>query len=220
VPLSATRRAIARNLTRSWQEIPHVTTYGEAAATPLLRARSDLAAVTRDAAPLESLLITAIIPVLKEFPYFNATLQGNDLLLHKRYDIGFAVDTTEGLLVAVLKHADRYEEREMARKIVDLAISARDRSIDQTDMQGATFTVSNIGAVGGRFGTPIIPYGTTAILSVGRADLQPVVERDKVVAARSFPLSLSYDHRVIDGAMGRRFMAAVAAAIEGYGDDA
>ncbi|MCJ7725279.1 MAG: 2-oxo acid dehydrogenase subunit E2 [Acidimicrobiia bacterium] len=220
VPLSATRRAIARNLTRSWQEIPHVTTYGEADATPLLRARSDLAAVTRDAAPLESLLIRAIIPVLQEFPYFNATLQGDDLLLHKRYDIGFAVDTPEGLLVAVLKGADRLEQAEMARKIVDLAIAARDRSIDHAELQGATFTVSNIGAVGGRFGTPIIPYGTTAILSVGRADLQPVVERDKVVAARVFPLSLSYDHRVIDGAMGRRFLAAVSAAIEGYTLDA
>ncbi|MBU1227304.1 MAG: 2-oxo acid dehydrogenase subunit E2 [Actinobacteria bacterium] len=217
VPLSATRRAIARNLTRSWQEIPHVTTYGDADATPLLRARSDLAAETRDAAPLECLLISAVIPVLREFPRFNATLQGDDLLLHKRYDIGFAVDTPEGLVVAVLREADRYTPAESARKIVDLAISARDRSIAAADMRGATFTLSNIGAVGGGYGTPIIPYGTTAILSVGRADLQPVVVRNKVVAARRFPLSLSYDHRVIDGASGRRFLGAVAAAIEGFG---
>lgn len=220
VPLSPTRRAIARNLTRSWQEIPHVTTFGEADATPLLRARAELAAETRDAAPLESLLITVILPALREFPNFNASLQGDDLLLHKRFDIGFAVDTPEGLMVAVLRDADRYAAPELARKIVDLAISARDRSIAPADLRGATFTISNIGAVGGRFGTPIIPYGTTAILSVGRADLQPVVERDKVVPARRFPLSLSYDHRVIDGAMGRRFLGAVAASIEGYGDGA
>ena len=220
VPLSATRRAIARDLVRSWQEIPHVTTYSDADATPLLRARAGLAAETRDAAPLESLLITAVIPVLKEFPSFNASLQGDDLLLHKRYNIGFAVDTTEGLVFAVLREADRYGPPELARKIVDLAIAARDRSIDAADLRGATFTISNIGAVGGRYGNPIIPYGTTAILSVGRADVQPVVERGKVVAARRLPLSLSYDHRVIDGAMGRRFLGAVAAAIEADGDDA
>jgi len=216
VPLSATRRAIARNLTRSWREIPHVTTFGEADALPVLRARSDLAASSRDAVPLEALLIKAIIPVLEEFPQFNATLQGDDLLLHKNFDIGFAVDTMEGLMVAVVRHPDVMETYELGRKIVDLAVAARDRSIDAADMKGATFTVSNIGAVGGRYGTPIVPYGTTAILSVGRADPQPVVERDKVVVARRFPLSLSYDHRVIDGASGRRFLGAVAAALEGY----
>jgi len=216
VPLSAARRAIARNLTRSWQEIPHVTTFGEADALAVLRARSDLAASSRDAVPLEALLIKAIIPVLEEFPQFNATLQGDDLLLHKNFDIGFAVDTVEGLMVAVVRHPDLLETYELGRKIVDLAIAARDRSIDAADLRGATFTVSNIGAVGGRYGTPIVPYGTTAILSVGRADPQPVVERDKVVVARRFPLSLSYDHRVIDGATGRRFLSAVAAAFEGY----
>ena len=119
-------------------------------------------------------------------------------------------------MVAVLRNADRLEPPELARKIVDLASAARDRSIDSADTRGATFTISNIGAVGGRFGTPIIPYGTTAILSVGRADMQPVVERDRVVPARLFPLSLSYDHRVIDGAMGRRFMAAAEGVIETY----
>ena len=106
-----------------------------------------------------------------------------------------------------------------ARRIVDLAISARDRSIAAESIQGATFTISNIGAVGGRYGTPIIPYGTTAILSVGRADLHPAVQRDKVVAVRQFPLSLSYDHRVIDGATGRRFLSAVVDAIEAFEPD-
>ena len=140
---------------------------------------SDLAAETRDAAPLESLLMAAVIPVLKEFPEFNASLQGDDLLLHKRYDLGFAVDTPEGLVVAVVRGADAYSSADLARRIVDLAISSRDRSIAADSMRGATFTISNIGAVGGRYGTPIIPYGTTAILSVGRADFQPAVERDK-----------------------------------------
>ena len=216
VPLSDTRRAIARNLTRSWQEIPHVTTFGEADAVPILRARSDLAASSRDAVPLEALLITAVLPVLEEFPQFNATLQGDDLLLHKNFDIGFAVDTLEGLMIAVIRHPDSMATYDLGRKIVDLAVAARDGSIDPGDVKGATFTLSNIGAVGGRYGTPIVPYGTTAVLSVGRADPQPVVKRDKVVVARFFPLSLSYDHRVIDGASGRRFLSAVAAAFEGY----
>jgi len=216
VPLSDTRRTIARNLTRSWQEIPHVTTFGEADAVPILRARSNLAASSRDAVPLEALLIKAVLPVLEEFPQFNATLQGNYLLLHKNFDIGFAVDTLEGLMIAVVRHPNRLATYELGRKIVDLAVAARDGSIDPGDVTGATFTVSNIGAVGGRYGTPIVPYGTTAVLSVGRADPQPVVERDKVVVARRFPLSLSYDHRVIDGASGRRFLSAVAAAFEGY----
>jgi pyruvate dehydrogenase E2 component (dihydrolipoamide acetyltransferase) len=163
--------------------------------------------------------MTALIPVLKEFPEFNASLQGDDLLLHKRYDIGFAVDTPEGLVVAVVQGADAYSSADLARRIVDLAISSRDRSIAADRMRGATFTISNIGAVGGRYGTPIIPYGTTAILSVGRADLKPTVQRDKVVAARQFPLSLSYDHRAIDGAVGRRFLSAAVDAIESFEPD-
>ena len=219
VPLSLTRRAIARNLTRSWQEIPHVTTYGEADAAHLLRKRAELASAARDAVPLEALLIRAIVPVLAEYPMFNATLQGDDLLLHKRWDIGFAVDTTEGLMVAVVRSADLLGTYELARKVVDLAASARDRSIAAADLRGATFTLSNIGAVGGGFGTPLVPYGTTAVLSIGRADPRPAVRGEKVVVARRFPLSLSYDHRVIDGALGRRFLGAVAEAIEGYSDD-
>jgi pyruvate dehydrogenase E2 component (dihydrolipoamide acetyltransferase) len=219
VPLSATRRAIARNMAKSWKEIPHVTTYGEADAVQILRKRADLAASSRDAVPLEALLIRAVIPVLKEHPSFNATLQGDHLLLHRRFDIGFAIDTKEGLVIAVVRKADALKTYELARKIMDLATAARDRSIDIADMRGATFTISNIGAVGGRYGTPIVPYGTTAVLSIGRADPTPAVRGEKVIVARQFPLSLSYDHRVIDGAQGRRFIAAAAEAIEHYEDD-
>jgi pyruvate dehydrogenase E2 component (dihydrolipoamide acetyltransferase) len=217
VRLSPTRAAIARNLTRSWQEIPHVTTYGEAAADALLDARRSLAEETGLPVPLEALLIDAVVPLLVEVPEFNASLEGSDLVLRRHYDLGVAVDTPEGLMVAVVVGADGRNARGLAAEVSRLAVAARERTISPDDLRGATFTVSNIGAVGGRYGTPIIPYGTTAILSMGRADPAPAVSGDRVVVARRFPLSLSYDHRVIDGGLGRRFMGGVIDALETYG---
>ena len=213
VRLSPTRIAISKNLTRSWQEIPHVTTYATADPTAILRARS----VGGTMVPLEALLITAIVPVLQRHPAFNATLDGDTLIVRKHYDLGFAVDTPDGLMVAVVRGADGMTVTEMAGEVRRLAAAARDRSITIDEMRGATFTVSNIGAVGGGYGTPIIPYGTTAILSVGRAVDRAVVRDGVVVVGKEMPLSLSYDHRVIDGAAGRAFMAAVVAAIEEAG---
>ena len=212
--LSATRLAIARNLTRSWQEIPHVTTFGTADPGAILGARSRLADAGA-ATPFEALLIAAVVPVLKEFPEFNATLDGDHVLLRRHYDIGVAVDTPDGLMVAVVRAADTRDVAGLAAEIVRLATAARERTIAASDLRGATFTISNIGAVGGGFGTPIIPYGTTAILSVGRAVEKPVVRAGAIGIGREMPLSLSYDHRVIDGAKGRAFLAAVVAAIEG-----
>ncbi|HEX9977579.1 MAG TPA: 2-oxo acid dehydrogenase subunit E2, partial [Acidimicrobiia bacterium] len=165
--------------------------------------------------PLEALLISAIVPVLGRHPAFNATLDGETLVMWKRYDIGFAVDTPEGLMVAVVRGADRLAVADLAATILALAGAARARTIKADEMRGATFTLSNIGAVGGGYGTPIIPYGTTAILSVGRATDRAVVRDGAVVAGREMPLSLSYDHRVIDGAAGRAFLADVVDAIEG-----
>ncbi len=213
VRLSATRLAIARNLTRSWQEIPHVTTFGTADPGPILAARSRLGG-EGGAMPLEALLIEAVVPVLKEFPEFNATLDGDHLLLRRHYDIGVAVDTPEGLLVAVVRSADTRDTAGLAAEIVRVATAARNRTMAAGDLRGATFTLSNIGAVGGGFGTPIIPYGTTAILSVGRAVEKPVVRDGAIGIGREMPLSLSYDHRVIDGAKGRAFLSAVSTAIE------
>jgi len=217
VRLSPTRLAIARNLTRSWQEIPHVTTYGAADASGILAERSRLAESTGRQIPLEALLMTAIAPLLAEYPAFNASLDGETLVLRKHYDIGFAVETPEGLMVAVVRGVPGRTVDGLAAEIVTLATSARDRSIAPRDLRGTTFTISNIGAVGGGYGTPIIPYGTTAILSVGRAEERPVVRGGSVVIGREMPLSLSYDHRVIDGALGREFMSAIVSAIETRG---
>ncbi len=214
--LSPTRLAIARNLTRSWREIPHVTTFGDAAAAPVLEARRRIAEQIGAAVPLEALLIRSVIPVLQAFPEFNATLEGDHLLVRRRYDVGFAVDTPDGLMVAVIRHADGADVATLSSEVLRLAAAAKDRTIRQEELRGATFSVSNIGAVGGRYGTPIIPFGTTAILSVGRADPQPVVVDGQVEVARRFPLSLSYDHRVIDGGRGRHFLGAVVDALESW----
>ncbi len=214
VPLSATRRAIAARMEQSWREIPHVTTYGEAEAAPLLERRRELAAATGGPVPLEALLVGAVLPVLRAHPEFNATLQGDALLLRRHYDVGFAVDTPDGLLVAVIRDADRLDSAALAAEASRLATAARERALASAELAGATFTISNIGAVGGRYGTPLVPPGTTAILSVGRADPAAGVVDGAVAVVRRFPLSLSYDHRVIDGALGRRFLAAVVDAIE------
>jgi pyruvate dehydrogenase E2 component (dihydrolipoamide acetyltransferase) len=130
-------------------------------------------------------------------------------VLKRRYDIGVAVDTPEGLVVAVVKGADGRGIPELAEEIERVAEAARSRMATAAELSGQTFTVSNIGAVGGGFGTPIIPFGTTAILSFGRVREQPVAREGRVDVGSLLPLSLSYDHRAIDGALGRRFLAAV-----------
>jgi pyruvate/2-oxoglutarate dehydrogenase complex dihydrolipoamide acyltransferase (E2) component len=208
VPLSATRKAIVANLSRSWREIPHVTTYGEVDAAGLLAARAEAGKP-----PLEALLIARIVPLLKQYRGFNATFAGDAVLEHDRWDIGFAVDTPDGLMVAVVRGADAKSVDELGSEIRALADGAKARSLSRDQLTGQTFTISNIGAVGGRYGTPLVPYGTTAILSVGRADPKPVVRNGEIVVASEFPLSLSYDHRVIDGGTGRAFMAGLIEAL-------
>ncbi len=213
-PMSPVRRAIAEHLTRSWREIPHVTTFASARAERLLEARRELLARAEGPMPLEALIIALVVPLLKAHPEFNASVSGSEILFRKHYDIGVAADTPDGLILPVLKGADRLSVHELADAIIRLAKSARGRTLAPDQVRGATFTVSNIGAVGGGYGTPIIPYGTSAILSVGRAAAEPVVSGGDVVPGLVLPLSLSYDHRIIDGSLGRRFMAALVEAIE------
>jgi pyruvate dehydrogenase E2 component (dihydrolipoyllysine-residue acetyltransferase) len=208
-PLSRLRRTIAANMTRSWQEIPHVTTFDEADATRLLEIREALGARHQTRIPVEALVIKAVLPALDQYPEFNATLDGDELVLHGRHDIGIAVDTPDGLLVAVISGAGSKGVLELAEEVRALGAGAKGRSLSPDQLTGQTFTISNIGAVGGGLGTPIIPFGTTAILSVGRAKEKVIAADGDLAIVPLLPLSLSYDHRVIDGAQGRRFMALV-----------
>jgi pyruvate dehydrogenase E2 component (dihydrolipoamide acetyltransferase) len=208
-PLSRLRRTIAANMSRSWAEIPHVTTFDEVDASRLLAARRALESRHQVKLPIEALMIKAVLPALRAFPEFNASLDGDDLVVKGRYDIGVAVDTPEGLMVAVVAEADRQSLLEVAADVQRLANGAKERTLEVSELTGQGFTISNIGALGGGFGTPIVPPGTTAILSVGRANERPVAVGGKVEIVPVMPLSLSYDHRVIDGGLGRRFMAMV-----------
>jgi pyruvate dehydrogenase E2 component (dihydrolipoamide acetyltransferase) len=209
VPMSRLRRTIAANMSKSWAEIPHVTTFDSVDATRLLQVRAALGERHQTKLPMEALVLKAVIPALERFPEFNATLDGDELVVHGAHHIGIAVDTPDGLIVAVIRDAGGKSVLDIASEVTLLGEGARERTLSLDQLAGQTFTVSNIGAVGGGQGTPIVPYGTTAILSVGRAAEGVVAKDGEPVVAPLMPLSLSYDHRVIDGAQGRRFMALV-----------
>jgi len=208
-PMTRLRRTIAANMARSWAEIPHVTTFDEVDATRLLEIRAALSVRHEMKVPIEALVVKAVIPALLAFPELNSTLDGDELVVHAAHDVGIAVDAPDGLLVAVIKDAAGLGVLELATEVRRLGDGAKTRTLAPDELTGQTFTVSNIGAVGGGHGTPIIPYGTTAILSVGRAKEQVTVVGGELAIAPVMPLSLSYDHRVIDGAHGRRFMSMV-----------
>ena len=207
--MSRLRRTIAANMSKSWSEIPHVTTFDDVDATRLLEVRDALSHRHETKIPLEALVIKAVLPALVEFPEFNASIDGDHIVYHANRDIGIAVDTLEGLMVAVIRATAERSVKELAEEVRRLGEGARGRALGPNELTGQTFTVSNIGAVGGGHGTPIVPAGTTAILSVGRATLKPIVFDGDIAIAPVMPLSLSYDHRVIDGAQGRRFMSLV-----------
>ncbi|MCZ6460709.1 MAG: dihydrolipoamide acetyltransferase family protein [Actinobacteria bacterium] len=212
VQMSRMRRTIAANLTRSWQEIPHVTAQAEVDAGNLLDAHRTFK--EKGPFPLEALIARAVLPLLVEFPEFNATVDGDDVILKRHYDLGFAIHTEAGLLVAVTHNSDQMTTTGLAAEIVRLATDAKDRKLKPDDVAGHTFTISNIGALGAGGGTPIIPWGTTAIVSIGRAKDSPVVRDGELAIAPVAPISLSYDHRLIDGALGQRFLAGFVANLE------
>ncbi len=208
VPLSRLRRTIAEHMVRSWTEIPHVTVFDHIDATRLLEARRALARRLDRRIPLEAFIAKAVAPVLREFPEFNASVDGNDLVLRAACNVAVAVDTPDGLIVPVVHGTDTLDIAGLADRIDHLSVAVRGRTATPDDLAGGTFTISNIGALGGGFGTPIIPHGTTAILSIGRAVDTPVAGPDGGIRiAPLIPLSLSYDHRVIDGGLGQRFFA-------------
>ncbi len=209
VPLSRMRRSIRDHMSKSWREIPHVTVFADVDATGLLATRRDTIERLGGTVPIEAIVMRAVLPALEEFPEFNAKLDGDDLVLKRHYDIAVAVDTPEGLIVPAVLAADQGSFEELVERVADLTERAQQRRVTPEEAEGGTFTVSNIGALGGGHGTPIIPYGTTAIMSIGRAAPAVVVRDGGMVMTTLMPVSLSYDHRVIDGGLGQRFLTRV-----------
>ncbi|MFV2000517.1 MAG: dihydrolipoamide acetyltransferase family protein [Acidimicrobiia bacterium] len=202
--LTRIRKAIARHMTESWTTIPHVTVQADIRAENLLAARRDS---NEHPIPLEAIIGVAVLPLLARYREFNASMHHDVVEFKDRFNLGFAVDTKAGLMVVVVKKADRLTLKELASEIDRLATSAVAGTLTPEEVTGQTFTISNIGALGGGHGTPIIPLGTSAILSIGRAMETAVVERGEVTVGMVAPIDLSYDHRLIDGGLGQRFLS-------------
>ncbi len=214
-PLSRIQQLSGANLARNWAVIPHVTQHDQADITELEAFRTQL---NREQPPgdakitLLAFLIMASAVLLKRFPPFNASLDedGETLILKRYCHIGFATDTPRGLLVPVLRHADQKGLREIAREAASLAAGARDGRLQPVDMQGGCFSISSLGGIGGTAFTPIVHAPEVAILGVSRSSIQPVWDGSAFQPRLLLPLSLSYDHRVVDGAAAARFTAELA----------
>ena len=210
VELNKLRKVSAQNLTRSWLTIPHVTQHDNADITDLEAFRkSQNKRLEREGVKLTMLafLVTACARALKEYPRFNSSLENSgEALIEKGYiNIGIAVDTPNGLVVPVIKDADKKGLKEIALEMGELAEKARNRKLTPADMKGGTFSISSLGGIGGTAFTPIVNWPEVAILGVSRSDMQPVWDGNQFQPRLILPLSLSYDHRVIDGAAAARF---------------
>lgn len=206
VPLSRIRKLSGPNLARNWVMIPHVTNNEEADITELESFRKQLHAEHPGTKiTMLAFVIKAAVAALKAFPDVNSSLDGENLIVKKYYNIGFAADTPSGLVVPVIKGADQKGVVAVAEETAALAAKARDGKLSMTEMQGATFTISSLGGIGGTSFTPIINAPEVAILGVSRAAIRPVWDGKTFLPRLVLPLSLSYDHRVIDGALAARF---------------
>ena len=211
-PLPRIKKVSGPFLHRSWLNVPHVTHNDEADITDLDRYRKELdTAAKNDRNPyrvtLLAFLVKACVAALKEFPEFNSSLspEKDALILKRYYNIGIAVDTPGGLVVPVVKDADRKGIVELSREFMSISGKARDGKLGPSDLAGGTFTISSLGGIGGTSFTPIVNAPEVAILGVVRSKLSPVWNGTEFTARNMLPLSLSYDHRVIDGALAARF---------------
>ncbi len=213
VPLSRIARIAGPLLARNWVAIPHVTQFDEADITELEAFRKTVNADHADEGvkvTMVSLLLKACAVALREFPAFNSSLDGDELVLKHYYHLGFAADTPAGLMVPVIRDVDRKGLLGIARELAELSAAARDGSITGEQMTGGTFTISSLGGIGGTAFTPIINAPEVAILGVSRSAMKPVWDGRSFGARLMLPLSLSYDHRVIDGAAAARFTTRLA----------
>lgn len=219
IPLTRIRKTIAERMSQSRFTIPHTTAMEEINISNLYEFRNKYKNIVED----EDIKITylpfiikAVILALKEYPEFNSSLdeEKEELILKHFYNIGIATDTDRGLMVPVLRDADKKSIVEIAREIEDLSTRAKNNEVSIEELRGGTFSITNYGSIGGLFGIPIINYPESAILGIGRIVEKPVVKDGEIVIEKVLPLSLSYDHRIIDGASGARFLAILSEALK------
>ncbi len=208
--LSRIKKLSGNNLARNWVMIPHVTQQDEADITEVEAFRvktNEENAKSGIKVTMLAFLIKASVAALKKFPEFNASLEpgGENLILKKYYNIGFAADTPNGLVVPVIKNADRKSVLDIGKEMTELSAKARDGKLSPAEMSGGCFSISSLGGIGGTFFTPIINAPEVAILGVSRSTMRPIWNGKEFEPRLILPLSLSYDHRVIDGAAGARF---------------
>jgi pyruvate dehydrogenase E2 component (dihydrolipoamide acetyltransferase) len=219
IPLRGVRRSIAKAMVKSKYTAPHVTTMDEADVTELWKIREKEKKVAESKGIKLTILpfiVKAVIAGLTEHPYLNATLddENEEIILKKYFNIGVATDTPEGLMVPVVKNAKEKSILQLAEELTQLTGKARNRTIDLADLKGGTFTITNYGALGGIYGTPIINHPEVAILGVGKIKDTPVVRDGKMEIRKILHLSLSFDHRVVDGGEAARFLNTVIARLE------
>ena len=208
--LSRIKKLSGNNLARNWMMIPHVTQQDEADITEVdaFRVKTN-EEIAKSGVKLTMLafLIKASVAALKKFPEFNSSLEpgGENLILKKYFNIGFAADTPNGLVVPVIKNADQKSVVDIAKEMTELSTKAREGKLSPTEMQGGCFSISSLGGIGGTFFTPIINAPEVAILGVSKSSMKPIWNGKEFVPRLILPMSLSYDHRVVDGASGARF---------------
>ena len=214
-PVAGIRKKIAENLTVAWRTMPMVTQHDLADITDLEAGRKRIVDALPKGAPkitITVLAVKAVVAALKEFPGFNSSYDMNagELVIKKYYHVGIAVDTERGLVVPVIRDADKKSIRDIAAEVVGMAEKARTGKLMPDDMRGGTFTITNLGGIGGTAFTPIVNYPEVAILGLSRSAMQAVVRDGQIVPRLMMPMSLSYDHRVVDGADGARFTSRLA----------
>ncbi|MGE5348927.1 MAG: dihydrolipoamide acetyltransferase family protein [Actinomycetota bacterium] len=217
-PMSQIRKSIARNMLRSKQSTAHMTLFEEPEVSRLVEARARY----KEEYKKEDLSLTylpfiikAVVAALKRHPELNSEMdfEKGNIIYKNYYNIGIAVSTEDGLVVPVIRDADRLSIRELSRAVADIAVRARDRKLTLDDMKDGTFTITNYGALGGWFGVPVINYPQVGILGIGRINQQPVVADGEIKVGNVMPLSLSVDHRMVDGAEATEFLNDVAAGV-------
>ena len=218
-PLSRIKKISGANLHRNWVMIPHVTNNDEADITELEALRVQLNKEHEKAGVKFTMLafvIKAVVSALKKFPTFNASLDGDNLVFKQYYNVGFAADTPNGLMVPVIRDADKKGLVDIAKEMAELSKAAREGKLKPDQMQGGCFSISSLGGIGGTHFTPIINAPEVAILGLSRSAMKPVWDGKQFVPRLTMPLSLSYDHRVIDGAEAARFNAYLGAILADF----